>query len=330
MASFVKSLQKISVNDVADVGYKAASLGQLARAGFNTPAGCCILRNGYSWFKEYNRLQPRIEELLREMAYEDLGSVESKTTDIRKLITSSGFPADLQREISGVISSVSGDDQRFLAVRASFVSGTNQPCLTSRTTGPFYYLRGKKTIAEKAKICWSAHWSSNAVLDRYDRRMDHDQEYVAPIVQRMVDSRVSGVLCTCSPDLRTENEIRIEAKWGLGDTVVSGRSMNDLYILRRPGLAPKEKRIVKKTVMAVFDGKRGTGSTEKAVDSEMMDADALTDTELRALGEVGLEIERRFGSPQRIEWAFEGRELFILGSRDIQPRKEKKTWDKGR
>jgi pyruvate,water dikinase len=134
----------------------------------------------------------------------------------------------------------------------------------------------------------------------------------------MVDSRVSGVLYTCNSIAGSKTEIRIEANWGLGDTVVSGRSMNDLFILRRAGLALKEKHIVKKTVMAVFDEKRGAGSTEKAVDSEMMDADALNDTELRELGEVGLEIEKLFGSPQEIDWAFEDQQLFILGSREIQ------------
>jgi pyruvate,water dikinase len=134
----------------------------------------------------------------------------------------------------------------------------------------------------------------------------------------MVDSRVSGVLYTCKFNPGSKNEIRIEANWGLGDTVVSGRSMNDLFILRRPGLTLKEKHIVKKTVMAVFDEKGGAGSTERAVESEMMDTDALNDTELRELGEVGLEIENRFGLPQEVEWAFEDKKLFILGTREIQ------------
>jgi pyruvate,water dikinase len=92
-------------------------------------------------------------------------------------------------------------------------------------------------------------------------------------------------------------------------------------MLKRPAVTLKEKRIVKKTVMIVYDEKRGIGGTAKAVDPEMMDADALTDLEIRELGEVGLEIERFFGSPQVIDWAYENKELFVLGSRDIAGRR---------
>lgn len=318
MGNFAKSLHEISANDMNEVGRKAASLGDLAREGFNIPAGCCLLRHSYSCLKEHNQLQPKIDCILREMNYQDFGSVESKTSDIRNLITSAKFPPDLESDISSVISTLSGRGQHFLAVRASFALGTHHTSLTSGMTGPFYYLRGKKAVSQQTKICWSSYWSSKAALDRYYRKADHNQEYVAPIVQRMVDSRVSGILCTSNFNPNSRNEIRIEANWGLGDTLVSGRSMNDLYILRKPGLALKEKHIVKKTVMAVFDEKGGTGSREKAVDSEMMDANALKDTELRALGEVGLEIEKLFRSPQQIDWAFEDQELFILGSREIQ------------
>jgi pyruvate,water dikinase len=250
------------------------------------------------------------------MNYQDFGCVESKTSDIRNLITLARFPPDLENEVSSVIGTLSCSGQHFLAVRASRVSGhVSQNC---GMEGPFYYLRGKKPVSQHAKICWSSHWSSRAALSRYHRKVDHNVEYLSPIIQRMVDSRVSGLLYTCGLNPGSKNEMRIEANWGLGDTVVSGRSMNDLFILRRPGLALREKRIVKKTVMTVFDEKRGTGSTEIAVDSEMMDADALSERELRELGEVGLEIEKLFGLPQEIDWAFEDQQLFILGSREIQ------------
>ena len=322
MGKFAKSLHEISANDMNEVGHKATSLGQLARAGFNVPAGCCLLRQSYSCLIEHNQLEPKVESILREMNYHDFGSVESKTSDIRNLITSARFPPDLESEISSVVSTLRGRYQHFLAVRGSWVSehvtGIHHTSLTSGMAGPFYCLRGKKPVSQHTKLCWSSYWSPKAALSRYHRKVDHNLEYLAPIIQRMVDSRVSGVLYTCNFNPGSKNEIRIEAKWGLGDTVVSGRSMNDLFTLRRPGLALKEKYIVKKTVMAVFDEKGGAGSTEKAVDTEMMDTDALNATELRELGETGLEIERLFGSPQEIDWAFEDQELFILGSRKIQ------------
>jgi pyruvate,water dikinase len=318
MRRFTKSLYEINANDMNEVGHKAASLGELARAGFNVPAGYCLLRCSYALLKEHNQLQPLIDAILREMNCQDFGDVETKTSDIRNRILSSRFPPDLENEISRVINALSRHGQRFLSVRSSFVSGPHHTSSTSGSKGPFHYLRGKKAVCQHTKICWSSYWSSKAALNRHYRKVDHDQEYLAPIIQAMVNSRVSGVLCTCNFESNSKNEIRIEANWGLGATVVTGSTMNDVFILRKPGLALKEKHIVKKTVMAVFDEKGGTGSRKKAVDSEMMDANALTETELRTLGEVGLEIEELFRSPQEIDWAFEDQELFILGSRDIQ------------
>ncbi|MEW6663737.1 MAG: PEP/pyruvate-binding domain-containing protein [Thermodesulfobacteriota bacterium] len=322
MGDFGKSLQEISANDIHEVGPKAASLGELARAGFNVPAGHCLLRYSYSSLEDHNQLQPKINSILSEMNYQDFASVESKTSDIRNLITSARFPPELEREVSGVIGTLSGRERHFLAVRVSRVSGhvseIHHTSLASGMAGPFYYLRGKKPVSQHTKICWSSHWSSRATWSRYHRKVDHNLEYLSPIIQRMVHSRVSGVLYTCGLNPGSKSEIRIVANWGLGDTVVSGRSMNDLFILTRSGLALKEKRIVKKTVMTVFDEEGGTGCTEVAVDSEMMDADALNGRELRELGEVGLEIERLFGLPQEVEWAFEDKKLFILGSQEIQ------------
>ncbi|MEW6586864.1 MAG: PEP/pyruvate-binding domain-containing protein, partial [Nitrospirota bacterium] len=88
MGDFGKSLQEISANDIHEVGPKAASLGELARAGFNVPAGHCLLRYSYSSLEDHNQLQPKINSILSEMNYQDFASVESKTSDIRNLITS--------------------------------------------------------------------------------------------------------------------------------------------------------------------------------------------------------------------------------------------------
>jgi pyruvate,water dikinase len=162
MGNFAKSLHEISANDMNEVGRKAAGLGDLARAGFNIPAGYSLLRHSYSCLEDHNRLQPKIDVILSEMNYEDLGSIERKTSDIRNLITSSKFPPDLESNISNVISCLGAHAQRFLAVRALFVSGANHLSLTSDITGPFYYLKGKKAVSQHARICWSSYWSQSS------------------------------------------------------------------------------------------------------------------------------------------------------------------------
>ena len=117
----------------------------------------------------------------------------------------------------------------------------------------------------------------------------------------------------------------IEASWGLGDLVIAGESLGDSFVLDKSMMRLKDKRAVKKTVMVFFDEKKGIGSKEGAVDSVMMDAYSLTEGEIRELGEIGLRIEKIFGCSQEIDWAYENKALYILGSRDIKNRRHRQT-----
>ncbi len=114
----------------------------------------------------------------------------------------------------------------------------------------------------------------------------------------------------------------IEANWGLGESVVSGKSMNDFFLLDKSPLKLRDKKISKKTIMICFDEEKGCGRKEVAVEPEMMDSATLTEGQILELGEIALKIEKHFGFPQDIEWAFENGELFILQSRNIRTLKE--------
>ena len=56
---------------------------------------------------------------------------------------------------------------------------------------------------------------------------------IAPIVQKMVNADVAGVLFTANPITSIREEIVIEANWGLGESVVSGKSMNDFFLVEQ-------------------------------------------------------------------------------------------------
>jgi pyruvate,water dikinase len=139
----------------------------------------------------------------------------------------------------------------------------------------------------------------------------------------MVNARVAGTLCTANFHTGSKDEILIEASWGLGDSVIAGESLGDSFILDKSTMRLKDRRVVKKTVMVLFDERKGTGSKEKAVDTARMDAYSLTEKEARELGEMGLGIENTLGSPQEIDWAYENEALYILGSRDITNRRQR-------
>jgi pyruvate,water dikinase len=160
------------------------------------------------------------------------------------------------------------------------------------------------------------------VYNRRHKNIAHNLGLIAPLVQRMVNSDVAGVLFTANPITGNTNEIVIEANWGLGESVVSGKSMNDFFLLDKPSLAIETRRISKKTVTITFDREQGFGRKEYAVSPERACAQTLSEAQVHELGKTGREIEELFGSPQDVEWAYEDGNLYILQSRKVKNLKD--------
>jgi pyruvate, water dikinase len=139
------------------------------------------------------------------------------------------------------------------------------------------------------------------------------------VIQRMIDSRCSGVVFTRSPNTGDRSVVVVEASWGLGSAVVSGEVTPDKYVV---GKITGE--IIGRTVSCKMRQHRpntaGSGVIEEDVPAEQQNAACLDDNELRALVEIAKRVERHYGCPQDIEWAIArdfppGENVFLLQSR---------------
>jgi pyruvate,water dikinase len=119
---------------------------------------------------------------------------------------------------------------------------------------------------------------------------------------------------TTDPIRQRNDQMVIEAAYGLGEALVSGLITPDNYVTRRDGRV-KRSRVARQDQMIVRSSRGGTVTVD--LDEEAAVARVLDDSEIARLAEIGLRLEAAFGSPQDIEWAFEGEELFILQSRPI-------------
>lgn len=322
MRRYVKKFGEMTKEDIQEAGGKAANLGELTQNGFNVPPGFCVTSESLFYHMDQNGLQPKIDELVASLDYEDYGGVEEKTSRIRDLISNARIPQDLFQEIREAIEELNTPEESFVAVRSSVAVKDSPISSFPGMMDTYHYLKGETEIVEHIRKCWGSLWTSRAAMSRHHKGVDHDLGLIAPIVQKMVHSEVAGVLFTANPITSNRDEIVIEANWGLGESVVSGKSMNDFFVVDKSPLKLKDKRISKKTLMISFDEEKGCGRKEMAVSPDMMDTPTLTDQQAEQLGEIGLKIEEVFGSPQDIEWAYEKGELFILQSRNIRTLKE--------
>lgn len=310
--------------DIQEAGGKAANLGELTQAGFNVPSGFCVLANALHHHIEKNNLQPKINGIIPGFDYEDYAIIDSKTNEIRDLIISAPIPDDLLRELMDSINKLTGPDRVFVAVRSSVAVKSLPISSFPGMMDTFHYLKETEEILKHIKLCWASLWTSRATFNRFHKKIDHHLGLIAPIVQKMINPEVAGILFTANPITSSQKEMVIEANWGLGESVVSGKSMNDFFSLDKATLQIKQRKIAKKTVMVCFDEEKGVGRKEITVNPDLMDRPTLSDDQVQELGQTGLKIERLFGSPQDIEWAFEKGNLFILQSRNIKNLKEYK------
>ncbi|MFG1837080.1 PEP/pyruvate-binding domain-containing protein [Micromonospora sp. NPDC049175] len=211
--------------------------------------------------------------------------------------TDDGLPAELIDEIAQALPRSGGG---YLAVRSSATSEDTAHATAAGQHDTFLGVRGPDQVADAVRGCWLSLWSERAV--EYRRRQgDAPSPSIAVLVQRLVDADVAGVMFT-------GDDIRIEASWGLGESVVSGHVTPDSWTLSggditHRSLGTKETRV------------------DRTVTREVAPADrerfCLTDDQLTRLAQLGRQAADLLGGPQDVEWAIAGSRIWILQSRPV-------------
>ncbi|MGZ3442544.1 MAG: phosphoenolpyruvate synthase, partial [Polyangia bacterium] len=178
----------------------------------------------------------------------------------------------------------------------------------------FTNIVGDDALVDAVVRCWMSAWAERVLAYRSSRGLD-DEPAIAVVVQRMVASERSGVLFTADPTTGDRERIVIEAAFGLGEVVVGGQVEPDTYTLSKSDGAPLSTRIGIKT-HKIIRGADGHDARVELVGDEQSRR-VLDEGELARLHALALQIERHYGSPQDVEWAIEGGEIFIVQSRPI-------------
>jgi pyruvate,water dikinase len=164
-------------------------------------------------------------------------------------------------------------------------------------------------VERAVEACWASASSARVRAYRGARGA------MAVLVQRQVASRCAGVLFTVNPN-GSWGEMVIEAAWGQGESVVSGRVVPDGYVVpRRFGrLRDIRTDVHAQTVETVIDA---GGRREVDVPASRVGTPKLRRQDVRELCRLGLAIEKALGGPQDVEWAQEDGRFLVLQARPI-------------
>lgn len=300
----------IKKEDISLAGGKGANLGELTSAKINVPNGFVITADAYKAFLKENGIDKIIEKNLREASFDE-STLLKAAEYFRKLIISGKFSKEMQQLITDKYRSL-GENIR-VAIRSSATAEDLPDASFAGQQESYLNVQSIDDVLSKILKCYASLWGNRAVSYRLHQGYNQTCVSIAVIVQEMVESEKSGVLFTINPLSQNSDEMQINASYGLGESVVSGRVTPDSYIVQKDGKLLQSTIGSKKT--KIVYGSKDT--IEIAVDEDKRKARVLNDNEISELVNCGLKIEKHYHMPMDIEWAVKDNKVYILQARAI-------------
>ncbi|XP_071158231.1 rifampicin phosphotransferase-like [Mytilus edulis] len=303
------------------VGGKGAQLGLLTsiqnKVNVVVPKGFCVTLAAFNKQLQINqdisKSVDKIIAILRDGCHDNLKSACSDTVE---MIATTAMCSDVTSAITQMLNTVFVDaDKTYFAIRSSASGEDGTEASSAGQMETYLGVRGEKEIIDAVRKCWASGFTYQAV--QY-RRMNgqHIKVCVGVVIQEMVKSEVSGVLFTNHPVTGSANQITLNASYGLGESVVSGKTTPDSIFVNRSWdnqLNIAEKSLGEKQVaMSIKDG---GGVIEEKIDRK--NTCCMTDEQILQLCHKAIQIENYFGSPRDIEWAMFGGNYYLLQARPI-------------
>jgi pyruvate,water dikinase len=175
-------------------------------------------------------------------------------------------------------------------------------------------VRGVDAVLVAVKRCWASLWTGRVIDYRRRQGIRSEDVSIAVVVQRLVLAEAAGVAFTANPVTGARDELMINAAWGLGEAIVSGRVTPDTIVIRKPDGAIVSQEIADKETMTV---RTPEGTREEPVPAHRHKQAALEPAQAAELAQLGTQIEKLYGEAMDIEWALCEGQIFILQARPI-------------
>lgn len=298
-------------------GGKGASLSELIAAGFTVPLGFSIVAEGYRHFIDANDLEGRIDAVLRTADLMDPAGAHEAAEQIVALALTAPVPEDLSEEIVAAYDELAARSGIACAVRSSAISEDGESASFAGLYETYLNVAGAGDVLDRVRRCYASLWSERGVRYRAKKTAGggtHDA--MAVVVMSLVQSEVSGIAFTAHPVTGATDQVVINSSWGLGEAIVAGLVTPDSFVIEKDSFVLLEREIGEKE-LAHLPHPGGIGTVETSLTPEQASAPSLKDDEALAVARMAARVEAHYGTPQDIEWAMQGGQLYLLQSRPI-------------
>ena len=329
MSEFIKRFGDTGLSDLAAVGGKNASLGEmltrLSSRGIRVPDGFATTAYAFWTFLDFNRLWEHLLQLMNSLDRKSFSNLKSVGLEARNLILNATMPDVIRTEIIRAYRNLSGAADMAVAVRSSATAEDLPEASFAGQHESYLNIQGAEQVVAAVQRCFASLYTDRAIKYREDHGFAHEKVALSAGVQQMVRSgqACSGVAFTLEPESGFRNLIHLSGVWGLGENLVQGTVTPDEFLIFKPTLqagrqAIIQKRLGEKEKTMIY---AGPGAAQPTLNTETppekREQFVLTDAEVTRLAQWALEIEKHYGKPMDIEWAKDGitGELFIIQAR---------------
>ncbi len=336
MTETVRWLYELGMDDVAMVGGKNASLGEMIRhltaVGVRVPGGFATTAEAYREFLSASELAKRIAAELNRLDVDDIAALSEVGPRIRNWIIEQPFPPRLDADIEAAYHELVGQDgngDASWAVRSSATAEDLPDASFAGQQETFLNVHGLPNVKRAVREVFASLYNDRAIAYRVHQGFAHADVALSAGVQRMVrsDLAASGVMFTLDTESGYRDAVFITASYGLGELVVQGAVNPDEFYVHKPTLGAGRPAILRrsvgeKAIRMVYATPAAPDTEQSPVlieDVPLSDRQrfSLTDQEVQDLARQAVLIEQHYGRPMDIEWAKDGTDglLYIVQAR---------------
>jgi pyruvate,water dikinase len=334
---YIRWFSEIGASDVALVGGKNASLGEmlgnLAPVGVRVPNGFAITADAYRFMLDQADAWPRLHRALDGLDVTDVDDLARRARDAREIVHSAPLPPDLVAEILAAYRALLAEygSELTVAVRSSATAEDLPDASFAGQHETFLNVSGEARLLDSVRLCFASLFKDRAIAYRVDKGFDHFKVFQSVGVMKMVrsDRASSGVIFTLDTESGFRDAVFITGAYGLGENVVQGTVDPDEFHVFKPTLRQGHRTVLRrklgrKEIRMVYAQAAGRETTRNVPTSrDDRERYCLDDDDVLALADAAIAIEdhytRRLGrsTPMDIEWARDGLDgrLYIVQAR---------------
>ncbi len=331
---YIRRFSDVRLSDVALVGGKTASLGELYSAlseeGVRVPNGFALTAEAYrnalaaakAWeplHRLLDTLDKRRVELLAKRAAEARQIVYQATGDKGLREQTIRAYRELEAEYGANVA---------VAVRSSATAEDLPSASFAGQHESFLNVRGADQLFDACRRCFASIFTDRAISYRIDNGFDHFKVGLSVGVMKMVraDRAASGVMFTLDTESGFREVVFVTGVYGLGENIVQGAVDPDEFYVHKPTFRAGKRAVLSralggKQLRMVYADRGGTKNI--TVPKAERERFCLADAEVLKLAADAIKIEDHYSNiaghptPMDIEWAKDGidGQLYIIQAR---------------